>query len=215
MAVRYEDQDMRIVKVAHMGPYENNGYILSCQRTGEAVIIDAPLEPEKLLQEVGELKVKAIIITHRHADHTASLGEMKDRMGDAVIVAHPDDAEALPLSPDLQLNDGDTYKVGNIELLAMHTPGHTPGALCLLVGKHMFSGDTLFPGGPGRTGSPDAFRQVKESIVAKLMPLSDEIAVYPGHGEDTTIGQAREDIRVFDSRPHPDDLCGDVEWRKS
>ena len=215
MAVHYEDQDVRIVKVPHMGPYENNGYFLTCRKTGEAVIIDAPLEPEKLFSELGDSKVKAIIITHRHADHTASLQEMRDRTGAPVIVAHPDDATALPLAADQQLRDGDTYQVGNVQLLSMHTPGHTPGAICLLTGNHLFSGDTLFPGGPGKTGSPEAFKQVKDSIMRKLMPLADNIAVYPGHGEDTTIGEAREQIRIFDSKSHPDDLSGNVDWLSS
>ncbi len=214
MSLHYEDGELRIIKVAHMGPYDNNGYILHCRATGEAVIVDAPAEPEKLLGELGDVKVKAIIITHRHGDHTAGLLELKNRTG-ALVAAHPDDAPALPAPPDFQLKDGDTYQVGNIQLLARHTPGHTPGALCLLTGKHLFSGDTLFPGGPGRTASPGAFRQVKDSIARKLMPLPDDTAVYPGHGLDTTIGKAREEIRIFNSRSHPANLCGDVEWLKS
>ena len=197
-----------------MGSVDNNSYILSCQATGDGVIVDAPAEPEKLLSELGDVKVKAIIITHRHGDHTASLEEMKSRTG-APVAAHPDDAPALPVAPNFQLQDGDTYQVGNIQLLAIHTPGHTPGALCLLAGKHLFSGDTLFPGGPGRTNSPEAFRQVKDSIARKLLPLPDETAVYPGHGDDTTLAKSREEIRIFDSIPHPDNLCGDVEWLKS
>ena len=214
MTLHYQDDEVRIVKVPHMGPVDNNAYILTCRRTGEAVIIDAPAEPEKLLREVGDSKVKAIIITHRHQDHTAGLSEMK-RQVDAPVVAHPDDAAALPFPPDIQLKDGDTYQVGGVQLLAMHTPGHTPGALCLLTGKHLFTGDTLFPGGPGRTSSAEAFRQVKESIGRSLMPLPDETTAYPGHGDDTTIGKAREEIRIFDSRPHDDNLCGDVDWLKS
>ena len=214
MPLHYQDNEIRIVKVPHMGSVDNNSYILSCQATGDGVIVDAPAEPEKLLSELGDVKVKAIIITHRHGDHTASLEEMKSRTG-APVAAHPDDAPALPVAPNFQLQDGDTYQVGNIQLLAIHTPGHTPGALCLLAGKHLFSGDTLFPGGPGRTNSPEAFLQVKDSIARKLLPLPDETAVYPGHGDDTTLAKSREEIRIFDSIPHPDNLCGDVEWLKS
>ncbi len=214
MPLHYEDSEVRLVKVPHMGQLDNNSYILSCRKTGEAVIIDAPAEPEKLLREVGDVKVNAIIITHRHGDHTAGLQEVKDDTG-APVAAHTDDAPALPIPPEIQLNDGDTYQVGNIRLSAMHTPGHTPGALCLLTGKLLFTGDTLFPGGPGRTGSPEAFRQVKDSIDLKLLALPDDTAVYPGHGTDSTIGEARRQIQEFDSRPHPNDLHGDVEWLKS
>ncbi len=214
MPVHYEDGDIRIVKVPHMGPIDNNSYILSCRETGEGVIIDAPAEPEKLLAEIGDVKVKAIIITHRHGDHTAGLREVKDRTG-APLGAHPEDAQALPMPTDFQLKDGDTYEVGKVRLRAVHTPGHTPGALCLVTGKHVFTGDTLFPGGPGRTGSPEAFRQVKDSIVSKILPLPGDTAVLPGHGDDTTIGKSAEEVRAFESRSHPENLCGDVEWLKS
>ena len=214
MPIHYEDEEMRIVKVPGMGPIDNNGYILSCRKTGEAVIIDAPAEPEKLLNEVGDVNAQAIIITHRHADHTAGLREMKKSTG-LPVAAHSDDAPVLPVPPDFHLADGETYRVGELLLEAMHTPGHTPGALCLRVGEHLFSGDTLFPGGPGHTTSHGNFLQVKNSIVGKLMPLADGTVVYPGHGKDTTIGKARKEIEIFDSKPHADDLCGGVEWLKS
>ena len=214
MPFHFEDSALRLVKVSGMGPIDNNGYILSCRHTGEAVIIDAPDEPEKLLKEIGDVKIKAIIITHRHGDHTAGLRIIKDRTR-VPIIAHPEDANDLPLPTDAQLKDGETFQVGDIQLLAMHTPGHTPGALCLLTGNHLFSGDTLFPGGPGGTRSPQAFQQVKDSITRKLLPLPDETAVYPGHGADTKISTTREEMRIFDSKPHPGDLCGSVEWVRS
>ena len=214
MPLHYEDSEIRIVKVPHMGPIDNNGYIMTCAETNEGVIIDTPAEPEKLLAEVGDVKVKAIIITHRHRDHTAGLLEIKNRTG-APVIAHADDVPELPARADSQLKDGDIFRVGNVQLVAMHTPGHTPGGLCLLIGKHLFTGDTLFPGGPGSTASPEAFRQVKDSITKKLLTLPDETAVYPGHGQDTIIGKAREEIGVFNSKSHPDNLCGSVEWLKS
>lgn len=214
VAIHYEDDELRIVKVAGMGPIDNNAYVISCRSTGEAVIIDAPAEPQKLLNELGDVKVKAIFITHRHSDHTVGLEEVKNHTG-APVASHTDAAPGLPFSPDFQLKDGETYDVGKVRLLAKHTPGHSPGAMCLLTGKHLFTGDTLFPGGPGHTGSPEAFRQVKDSIVGKLMPLDDDTAVYPGHGGDTTIGKARQEIKAFDSKSHRADLCGSVEWMNS
>ena len=214
MPVHYEDDKIRIVKVGGMGSIDNNSYILSCQQTGEGIIIDAPEEPEKVLREVGNVKVKAIIITHRHGDHTAGLREVKDQTK-APIASHPEDAPELPLSADFQLKDGDVYDIGKVQLTAIHTPGHTQGALCLHIGKHLFTGDTLFPGGPGQTRSAEAFRQVKDSVSKKLLALPDDTAVYPGHGKDTTIGKSREEVRVFDSKSHPDNLYGNVEWEKS
>ena len=214
MAIHFEDSELQIIKVPHMGMLDNNGYVLTCRRTGERVIIDAPAEPEKLAEAAGDGPIKAIIITHRHGDHTAGLRYLKERTG-AAVAAHPDDAPELPISPDMLLQDGDRIQVGDLNLLAIHTPGHTPGALCLLTGKHVFSGDTLFQGGPGRTGSPDNFRQVKDNIESKLLPLEDGTAVYTGHGPDTMIGDARKQIAVFNSKDHPNDLCGDVEWLKS
>ncbi len=90
--------------------------------------------------------------------------------------------------------------------------GHTAGSTSFLIGKHLFSGDTLFPGGPGKSRSPEAFRQEIDSITKKLLVLPDDTAVYPGHGDDTTIGQARQEYQVFAAKQHPADLCGDVTW---
>ena len=211
MPIHYEDTQIRITKMPGMGPINNNAYILSCRETGEGVIIDAPAEPDKLIREIGDVKVKAIIITHRHGDHTAGLMEMKGSTN-APVVSSAEDAPELPSPPDFQLKHGDTYQVGKVQLQALHTPGHTPGALCLLIGRHLFSGDTLFPGGPGYTATPETFRQVKQSIVDRLLPLPDDTMVYPGHGDDTSIGDARELVRAFESRPHSEDLCGHVSW---
>jgi glyoxylase-like metal-dependent hydrolase (beta-lactamase superfamily II) len=204
------DGEVRVTKI-NMGPYNNNGYILTCPETNEGIIIDTPAEPEKLLNEIGDTKIQAILITHRHQDHLLGFDEITGAV-QAPVGIGINDAEVLPRPPQLELKEGMSVKFGNRELQVLDTPGHTDGAVCLLVGKHLFSGDTLFPGGPGKTRSPEALRQVIDSITKKLLVLSDDTAVYPGHGEDTTIGQAREEYQVFASKQHPADLQGDVSW---
>ncbi len=207
------DGEVSLVKV-NMGPYNNNGYILSCPTTHECIIIDTPAEPEKLLNELGGGTVKSILITHGHQDHLLGFAQIKEKTG-APVGVHSDDASMLPQPHDFLLKNGDVIQIGTVALTVLHTPGHTPGAVCLLTGRHLFTGDTLFPGGPGKTHSPEALRQVIESITQKLLVLPEEVAVYPGHGADTTISKAKEEYQIFASKPHPEDLCGDVEWLKN
>lgn len=204
------DGEIQITKI-NMGPYNNNGYIVACAETKEAVIIDTPAEPEKLLNELGDVQVKAILITHGHQDHLLGFKEITGQV-DAPVGVGEADVELLPSPPDIILRDGATIEVGNQTIQLLSTPGHTSGSTCLLIGKHLFSGDTLFPGGPGKSRSPEAFKQEIDSIIRKLLVLPDDTAVYPGHGDDTTIGQARQEYQVFASKQHPDDLCGDVAW---
>ena len=204
------DGEVRITKI-NMGPYGNNGYIVVCPETNEGIIIDTPAEPEKLLNVLGDTKIKNILITHNHRDHLLGFDEITGSVGAPVGIGTKD-AGALPKPPEKNLEDGDVIKFGNQELRVLATPGHTDGAVCFLVGKHLFSGDTLFPGGPGKTRSPEALQQVIASITGKLLVLPGETAVYPGHGDDTTIGTARQEYQVFASQSHPPDLCGDVAW---
>ncbi len=204
------DGEIQITKI-NMGPYNNNGYIVACAETKEAVIIDTPAEPEKLLSEIGDVQIKAILITHGHQDHLLGFEEITGRVQAQVGVGEAD-TQLLPSPPGITLRDGATIKIGNHTIQALSTPGHTEGSTCFLIGKHLFSGDTLFPGGPGKSRSPEAFKQEIDSITRKLLVLPDDTAVYPGHGDDTTIGQARQEYQVFASKQHPDDLCGDVAW---
>ena len=167
MSAHYEGK-VRITKISHMGPLDNNGYIVVCPQTNEGVIIDTPAEPEKLLNAIGDVKITDILITHRHGDHLAGFGEIAGSV-DAQVGIGVEDADALPQQPDRALKDGDTVKFGNLEIQVLATPGHTEGARCFLFGNHLFSGDTLFPGGPGRTASPQALQEIIGSIEGKLL----------------------------------------------
>ena len=210
MALHY-DGEVRIMKV-DMGPYANNGYIVSCPETNEGILIDTPAEPEKLLNAIGEVKITHILITHNHQDHLLGFDTITAAV-DAPVGIAAADAHALPRRPEVELTDGQVIPFGNRELRVMLTPGHTDGAGCFLVGQHLFTGDTLFPGGPGKSRSPEALTQLLDSITGKLLPLPDDTAVYPGHGpDDTTIGEARRRYEVFAAKPHPAGLHGDIDW---
>ena len=204
------DAEVKITKI-NMGPYNNNGYIVICPDTNEGIIIDTPAEPEKLLGAIGDVQIKSILITHKHQDHLLGFDEITGAVQVPVGIG-TDDADGLPRPPQIDLKDGMVIKFGNQEMTVLDTPGHTEGATCFLIGKHLFSGDTLFPGGPGKTRSPEAFQQVVDSITKKLLVLPDDTAVYPGHGDDTTIGKAREEYQGFVSKPHSPDLFGEVTW---
>lgn len=212
MPVVYEGA-FRLHKIP-MAPYDNNAYILADPGTGEAYIVDTPAEPDKLLAEAKGLRIKAIFITHNHRDHLEGLRAVQQATG-APVGAHPADGGRLPVPPSLALEHGATFSLGEVAIQTLHTPGHTPGSLCFLVGKRLLSGDTLFPGGPGRTTSPEEFRQIVASVVQHLLPLPEDVMVHPGHGADTTIARARHEYQVFASQTHPADLYGDVVWLKS
>ena len=209
----FYSKEARIFKTS-CGPFDNNSYLVVCPSTGESIIIDAPMGPGEIIEEAKGTHVKAILITHGHKDHLAGLGEIIDATG-APVRVHRDDAKALTISPETMIEDGENIIVGTLEIAAIHTPGHTPGSLCYLVGKHLFSGDTLFPGGPGRSRSPEALLQIIESITDRLYDLSDDTFILPGHGGNTTIGVSKEQYSVFQGKEHPKGLSGDVLWLES
>jgi len=179
-----------------VGPMSNNAYLLRCRETGEQVLIDAAAEPAALLDLIGEDGIEAVITTHRHADHWQALGEIVAATG-ATTVAGRLDAEGIPVATDVLLDDGDELAFGSVRLRAIHLVGHTPGSIALLyddpeVQPHLFTGDCLFPGGVGKTANAEDFTSLYEGVVAKLFGvLPDETWVYPGHGNDTTLGAER------------------------
>ena len=213
MPVHVQTERFRIHKVV-ASQYGNNAYVIVCKATGESVIVDTPQEAAKVIAEARGTRVRAILITHQHADHLEGFEQVKEATKAAAAI-HYEDAAAMPGKPDFYLTDGDIIPVGHLALQVIHTPGHTPGATCLLLEDHLFTGDTLFPGGPGRTSSNAELRQSIESITKKLYRLPDDTRVYPGHGDDTTIGQSKAEYAVFASKQHASDLSGDVVWMTS
>jgi glyoxylase-like metal-dependent hydrolase (beta-lactamase superfamily II) len=205
------DGEIRIQKLK-IPPYGTNCYIVVCPETNEAIIIDTPAEASRILAEVQELHVRYIVITHTHHDHLGAFSEVRTKLGVPVAI-HTAEAANLPSPPDLTLKNDDKLRFGTVSMTVLHTPGHSPGSICLLTGKHLFVGDTLFPGGPGHTRTPIAFIHLIESITQKLLMLPEDTRVYPGHGRDTTIEKAKGEFTAFANRPHAADLCGDVLWR--
>ena len=210
MTPHYQDDAITVHKLK-CGPYDNNAYLLVCPHTGESIIIDTPAEPGKLIEAARTTVVKAIVITHNHSDHLEGFDEVTSAIEAPVAIGEPD-AHALPRPPDFFLRDAQELKAGTLRLKAIFTPGHTPGSTCLLTGHHLFTGDTLFPGGPGKTRTGDNLKEVIQSITTKLYVLDDDIRFYPGHGPDGDLRTSKEDYKVFASKDHPGDLCGDVLW---
>jgi glyoxylase-like metal-dependent hydrolase (beta-lactamase superfamily II) len=211
MVVVVEDKDVRIEKLDPGGSMWANAYLVTCLRTNESVLIDAPGNLKKMLAQLKDKQVKYILMTHNHSDHIGALAGLKAELK-APVAGHELDAPKYPVPLDINLNDGDKLTCGKLEIKVLHTPGHTRGSLCFLVGKHLLDGDTLFPHGPGHTVSSASFKQIVQSLEDKIFVLKDETQVYPGHGDATVLGKEKEEFRIFSSRSHRPDLCGDVLW---
>lgn len=205
---------LRIGKLGPLGSWANNLYLLVDPASNEGLIIDTPQNAEEVFDAAGDTRIKGILITHSHPDHTAGLDIVREFFG-APVYCHPAEPWLDREKVDEDLADGMKIKVGDLEVEAIFTPGHTPGSTCFLIGKHLFSGDTLFPGGPGRTQSNADLQQELESITSRLHILDDETVVYPGHGDNTTIGESKHEYAVFDAKEHDADLHGDVNWLTS
>ena len=210
MTVIAEEGRVQIEKL-QLGPFGTNTYIMTSRKTKEGVIFDAPGDPSKVLERVEDVTVKYILMTHGHMDHTGALTELKASLG-VPVAAHGGDSGSLPQPPDMLLEDGQTLSFGDVQLKVLHTPGHTPGSVCFLTGVHLVSGDTLFPGGPGKTWSAADFGQILNSIEGKILALSDDTNVYPGHGDATTLKIERRAIEAFCAKPRDGNLYGDVVW---
>lgn len=195
----YETSEVRIEKIV-VGPFENNVFVVRSKATGEAVIVDAANEHDLLLEVSRATGVRRVLTTHGHFDHIQAVTQMRDA-GIDVGVAEAD-AQMLP-AYDFTIPDDDVIEVGDLRLHTIHTPGHTRGSTCFLLEGHpvLFSGDTLFPGGPGNTKFEGAsFEQIIRSIDRRLLTLPAETLVLPGHGLDTTIGTERPHLDEWIAR---------------
>jgi glyoxylase-like metal-dependent hydrolase (beta-lactamase superfamily II) len=198
-----------VIRKASVGPTDNDVYLLTCRGTGEQLLVDAAAEAERLLALVregsGSARLGTVVTTHRHADHHAALESIVAVTG-AEVAAGADDAAALPVPVGRRLHHGDVLAVGRLRLGVVALRGHTPGSVALtyrepdvvhsaegLAGRvHLFTGDSLFPGGPGRTTRPEDFRRLMTDLETRVFgAFDDRTWVYPGHGRDTTLGAER------------------------
>ncbi|HTX28349.1 MAG TPA: MBL fold metallo-hydrolase [Streptosporangiaceae bacterium] len=192
-----------VTKIA-VGPMDNNAYLLRCASTGQGLLIDAANEPNRLIELIGDVPVGTIVTTHRHADHWQALWEVQQHTG-ADVVAHPADADELPVTVTRRVEHGDVLRFGDCEVSVIHLRGHTPGSIAVLYdasgGPHVFTGDSLFPGGVGKTVTPETFNSLLNDVTERLFdPLPDATWVYPGHGRDTTLGAERPHLSEWRER---------------
>lgn len=209
---------LRISKLS-VGPMDNNAYMLTCTATGDSMLIDAANEADRILDLTNGTSLRRIVTTHRHGDHWQALAEVVERTG-AATSAHPLDGAELPVPVSDPVEHGDTVSVGQVQLKVIHLRGHTPGSIALLwngdghhphpsqdsgllsPATHLFTGDSLFPGGPGNTfGNTEHFVSLLDDLEERVFAtLPDDTWVYPGHGSDTTLGTERPHLAEWRAR---------------
>ncbi|GAB2852125.1 MBL fold metallo-hydrolase [Actinocorallia aurea] len=195
---------LTVAKLA-VGPYDNNAYLLRDTASGEQLLIDAAAEADRLLELVGDRPLNRIVTTHRHQDHWQALAEVARETG-AAVTAHPHDAEPLPVPVTDPVEQGDTIALGDHVLEVVHLRGHTPGSIALLLRTparpHLFTGDSLFPGGVGNTwGDAKLFDRLLTDVTERVFDiLPDETWFYPGHGKDSTLGRERPSLPLWRER---------------
>lgn len=199
---------LTITKIS-VGPMDNNAYLLVCRASQEALLVDAANDPERLSDLIGHddnrPTLRTIVTTHQHQDHWGALGAVAGAYG-ANTIAHALDADPLPVPPDRFVEHGDSIPVGDVTLEVIHLRGHTPGSVALLYRDpgghpHLFTGDSLFPGGVGRTTSPEDFTSLVNDVSSRIFDqLPDETWFYPGHGDDSTLGAERPKLAEWRER---------------
>ena len=202
-AVR-ESGDLRVTKVC-VGPMQNNAYLLECLASGRRLLIDAADDAATLTGVLGDGGLERVVTTHSHRDHWQALAEVVERTG-ARTAAGRADAPQIPVATDELLDDGDTVVLGERSLAVLGLRGHTPGSVALLLEEppgthHLFTGDSLFPGGPGKTAGPAEFTSLMDDLEARVFArLPDSTWFYPGHGDDSTLGTERGSLHEWRSR---------------
>jgi glyoxylase-like metal-dependent hydrolase (beta-lactamase superfamily II) len=206
-ATRRDLEALTITKIS-VGPFDNNAYLLVCKGSNEALLVDAANEPDRIADLIGagdaRPELRHLVTTHRHSDHWQALGAVAG-MFQTRQIAHPLDATELPIPMDELVEHGDTVRFGQIELEVIHLRGHTPGSIALLYRgtdrPHLFTGDSLFPGGVGKTTSPENFTSLIDDVEQRIFDvLPDETWFYPGHGDDSTLGAERPKLEEWRER---------------
>jgi glyoxylase-like metal-dependent hydrolase (beta-lactamase superfamily II) len=194
-----------IITKLSVSEMDNNVYLLRSRESGEQLLVDAADDAPTLLGVVGDTGLRTVVTTHQHWDHHRALAQVVEATG-AETVAGAEDADALPVPVTRRVADGDVVTVGDCGLEVIRLVGHTPGSVALLYDDpdgtpHLFTGDSLFPGGPGRTTSPEDFDHLMSDLETKVFDrLPDETWVYPGHGNDTTLGAERPSLAEWRGR---------------
>ena len=199
--LHWNDSNVEVHKLI-VGPYDNNVFVIRCRATGGAVLIDAANEHEKLLELCTQLGVRRVLETHGHWDHIQAIPAMREA-GYEVAVTAADAPRLKDVGYDVFIDDAEVIEVGNLRLLAIHNPGHTEGSISFAVADTplLFTGDTLFPGGPGNTALEGGdFATIIQSIDNKLFTFPPDTIVLPGHGLDTTIGAERPHLQTWVDR---------------
>ncbi|UJC79006.1 MBL fold metallo-hydrolase [Rhodococcus erythropolis] len=199
--------DGAVITKMSVGPMDNNTYLVVCSTTGKSLLIDAANEAEKIIALIEQEApvFDSIVTTHQHGDHWLALQDVHAATK-VPTAAHPLDAEVLPVTPDILLEDGHKVTVGNLSLDVIHLSGHTPGSIALALIEpggqvHLFTGDSLFPGGVGKTADPEKFTSLLDDVENKLFGRYDDATVvYPGHGKDTTLGAERPHLAEWRER---------------
>ena len=212
--------------VKSVGPWPMNVYVVICEETGASAIIDPGADADAILALVAGTRVERILLTHAHGDHIGALAKVKAATG-APIYLHPNEALKFGIGYDVPVETGPSggpmIPIGNYQLRAIFTPGHTPGMICYSLGgdpdqvekPRVLVGDSLFVGGPGHTDTPEEFATSMRTMQEVIFTWPDRTRFYPGHGPSGTIGEERPAFEAFIARGWSSDLCGDVTWAGS